>query len=163
MFQDVRKKDDKVRTFAPSDNTTKASFLEDDYDEEKKSTDKYKKIDLHDIKGLIDRIDSKVAEENDIVDLGNNEKNYFRDVNNFLYDIMNGKINDFNKEKKYEKRLKNIEKKLANRRESSEFTKLYEQVITALNNILFSNKKSSERGLAISSLPILLSKMYNNS
>ena len=49
MFQDVRKKDDKVRTFAPSDNTTKPSFFEDDYDEEKKrpkdlkSTDKYKK------------------------------------------------------------------------------------------------------------------------
>ena len=111
MFPDVRKKNDKVRTFAPSDNTTKPSFLEDDYGGEKKSTDKYKTIDLHDIKSLIDRIDRKVTEENDIVDLGNNEKFYFRDVNNFFYDIMNGKINNFNKEKKYEKRFKNIEKK----------------------------------------------------
>ena len=118
---------------------------------------------MHDIKDLIDRIDRKFTEENHIVDLRNNEKICFRDVSNFLYDIMNGKINDFNKEKKYEKRFRNIEKKLANRTESSEFTKLYEQVITALKNILFCNKKSSGRGLTISSLPILLSKMYNNS
>ena len=69
------------------------------------STDKYKKIDLHDIKRLIDRIDRKVTEENDTVDLGNNEKIYFRDFNNFSYDIINGKINDFDKERKYEKKL----------------------------------------------------------
>ena len=67
------------------------------------------------------------------------------------------------KKKKKEKRLKNIQRKLANRTESSEFTKLYEQVVTTLKNILVSNKKSSGRGLTISSLPILLSKMYNNS
>ena len=61
------------------------------------------------------------------------------------------------------KGLKILKKKLANRKKSSEFTKLYEQVITTLKNILLSNKKSSGRGLTISSLAILLSKMYNNS
>ena len=75
------------------------------------STNQYGKINLDHIKGLISRIDRNVTEGDNIVDLGNNEKIYFRDLNDFLYDIMNGKINDFNKEREYEKRLKNTEKK----------------------------------------------------
>ena len=54
---------------------------------------------------------------------------------------MDGKINDFNKEIEYEKRLKNTEKKLVNKTKSIEFTKLYEQFITTLKKILFSDKK----------------------
>ena len=53
------------------------------------------------------------------------------------------------------KRLKNTEKKLANKTIYNEFTELYEQLI-----ILFADKKSSGRGLTISSSPILLSKIY---
>ena len=65
------------------------------------------------------------------------------------------------KKENMKKSFKILKKKLANRKKSSEFTKCYEQVITNLKNILFT-KKSSGRGLTISSLPILLSKMYTN-
>ena len=117
---------------------------------------------MHDVKGLINRISLKVTERDNIVDLGNNEEIYFRDLANFLCDIMDGKINDFNKEREYEKKLKNTEKKLVNKTKSIEFTKLYEQFITTLKKILFSDKKSLGRGLTVSSLPILLSKIYTN-
>ena len=43
---------------------------------------------------------------------------------------MDGKINNFNKEIEYEKRLKNTEKKLANKTIYNEFIELYEQFIT---------------------------------
>ena len=65
---------------------------------------------------LINRIYSEITEGNnivDIVDIGNNNKIYFKDFINFLQDIRNGKIDDFNKEMKYEKRLKDTEVKLA--------------------------------------------------
>ena len=96
-------------------------------------------MDLRDIKGLIDSINLKVTEKDNIVDLGNNKEVYFRDLNDFLHDIMDGKINDFNKKIEYEKRLKNTEEKLANKTKFSEFIKLYEQFITTLKRILFSD------------------------
>ena len=103
-----------------------------------KSMDQYKRIDLRDIKGLIDAIGLKVTEKDNIVDLGNNKEVYFRDLNDFLHDIMDGKINDLNKEIEYEKRLKNTEKKLTNKTKFSESIKLYEQFITTLKkNIIF--------------------------
>ena len=194
VIQDVRKRDDKARTFTPPDNTIE--LAKDDWEklyELKRSTDllksnpnkkfsldgikrpedlerdkilksinQYKKMDLRDIKGLIDRINLKVTEKDNIVDLGNNKEVYFRDLNDFLHDIMDGKINDFNKKIEYEKRLKNTKKQLANKTKFSEFIKLYEQFITTLKRILFSDKKSLDRGLTISSLPILLSKIYTN-
>ena len=92
---------------------------------------------MRDVKGLINRISLKVTERDNIVDLGNNEEIYFRDLANFLCDIMDGKINDFNKERQCEKRLKNTEKKLVNKTKSIEFTKLYEQFITTLKKYYF--------------------------
>ena len=194
VIQDVRKRYDKARTFAPPDNTIKSTKYEEeeiykdlprlklpndkkstklsfdtmkrpkDLERDKilKSTNQYEKIGLRDIKGLIDRIGLKVTEGDNIVDLGNNKEVYFRDLNNFLHDSMDGKINDFSKEIEYEKRLKNTEKKLANKTKFSEFIKLYEQFITTLKRILSSDKKSSGRGLTIGSLTILLSKIYTN-
>ena len=140
-------------------------------DEFKKPTDfkmdkflenKYEKIDLDDINSLIDRINSEILEKDNIVDLGIDKEIYFRDVANFLYDIKDGKINIFNKEREYKKRLKNTEKKLANKTKFNRSIRLYEECINRIKNILFFNKKSSGKGLNISSLPILLSKIYTN-
>ena len=60
------------------------------------------------------------------------------------------------------KGLKILKKKLANRTEFSKFTRLYEQYINMLKRILFGDKKLSGKGLNISSLPILLPKIYTN-
>ena len=62
----------------------------------------------------------------------------------------------------YQKRLKDTEIKLANRTELSDSTRLYERYINILKIILFTPKKSLGRGLTVSSLPILLSKIYAN-
>ena len=60
------------------------------------------------------------------------------------------------------KGLKILKKKLANKTEFSKFTRLYEKYITMLKRILFDDQKLSSKGLNISSLPILLSKIYSN-
>ena len=54
----------------------------------------------------------------------------------FLYDIKDGKINNFNKEREYEKRLKNTEIKLVNRKKLSKFTGRYEHYINVLKIML---------------------------
>ena len=138
--RNVRKIDDKSRTFAPADNTTGPSPLErinesfsrsknlDDktysfdeltFDKFKRPTDfkmnkvlknKYDRIDLNGVNSLIGVINSEITEGDNIVKLGNNKEIYFRDLANFLYDIKDGKINDFNKEIEYEKRLKILKK-----------------------------------------------------
>ena len=127
--------------------------------------DKYEDINLDNINMLINRIYNETTKGDnivDIVDVGNDKKIYFKDLINFLYDIKNGKIDDFNKERKYEKRLKDTKIKLAHRKKLSDFTRLYEQYINILKRELFTPKKSLGRGLTISSLPILLSKIYTN-
>ena len=188
----VSKRDDKSRTFAPSDNTTGPSHLEHineslsrlknpndrtysfdeltfdkikrppDFKMDKFLKNKYERIDLNSVNSLIGVINSEITEVDNIVKLGNNKEIYFRDLTNFLYDIKDGKINDFNKEIEYEKRLKNTEKKLANKTEFSKFTRFYEKYINMLKKILFDDTKLSGKGLNISSLPILLSKIYTS-
>ena len=111
---------------------------------------------------MINRIYNETTKIDNIADIGNNKKIYFKDLTNFLNDITNGKINNFNKEMEYEKRLKDTEIKLANRTELSDSTRLYERYINILKRILFTPKKSLGRGLTVSSLPILLSKIYAN-
>ena len=110
-------------------------------DENLKSMDKYEDIDLDSINMLINRIYNETNKLDNIVDAGNDKKNYFKDLINFLHDIRNGKIDDFNKETKYEKRLKDTEKKLTNRTELSDSTRLYERYINILKRELFSPKK----------------------
>ena len=55
-----------------------------------------------------------------------------------------------------------MKKKLENRTEFSRSTRVYEEYINTLKRMLFTDKKSSGKGLTISSLPILLSKIYTN-
>ena len=111
---------------------------------------------------MIGRINSEILERDNIVDLGNNKEIYSRDLAKFLYDIKDGKINDSNKEIEYEKRLKNTEIKLVNKTIFNKYARLYEQYINTLKRILFTDKKSSGKGLNVSSLPIPLSKIYTN-
>ena len=176
MIQDVRKRDDKARTFAPPDNTIKLTKDQnkkvnkhlvklknlDDIDPARLSFDKIKRpqdlkrdkflknmneferIDLNDVNGLIDIIKNEITEKDNIVDLGNNKEIYFRDLFNFLHDVKDGKINDFNKEGEYEKRLKNTEEKFTNRTKYSEYTRLYEQSINMLRRILFTKNHQAK-------------------
>ena len=65
---------------------------------------------------MIDEINSNIIEGDNIVDLGDNKKIYFRDLINFLYEIKDGKISDFNKEREYEERFMNTDEKLANKK-----------------------------------------------
>ena len=150
---------EKLSTLKNPDDKTYSFKDELTFDEFKKPTDlkkdtffksKHERIDLDDVNSLIDRINSEILEKDNIVDLGNNKEIYFRDLANFLYDIKDGKISDFNKEREYEKRLKNTEKKLANKTKFSRSTRLYEQYINRLKLILFSDKKSSGKGLNVS-------------
>ena len=45
-----------------------------------------------------------------IIDIGHNEIINFNDIINVSKDIINGKINNSNKERKYNEKFKNIEK-----------------------------------------------------
>ena len=135
MFQDVRKRDDKARTFAAPDNTIKLTEEKEvnkhlarlKLPSDKKSTElsfytikrpedmnKYKDINLN-VNDLINKMNNEITEGDNIVDLGNGKDIYFSDIANFLYDIKDGKINYLNKKREYEKRLKNIEYKIANK------------------------------------------------
>ena len=65
---------------------------------------------------MIEEIKENITMGDNIVDLGDGKEVYFNDLNNFLYDIKDGKINNSNKEKEYEKKFEDIENKLANRK-----------------------------------------------
>ena len=62
--QSVRKRDDKVRTFAPLDNVIRQSFLKDNYEN----------INLNDINKLINLINDEITEYDNIADIDNNKK-----------------------------------------------------------------------------------------
>ena len=76
-------------------------------------TKKHKSINLNDVNNLIDEIEKNVTMNDNIVELGDNKFVYFNNLNNFLYGIKDGKINNFNKDKEYEKKFKDADKKLA--------------------------------------------------
>ena len=59
------------------------------------------------------------------LDLGDDEYVYFSYIDDFLHNIKNGEINNFNREKKYNAKFKNIENKLANRKKYSKYVNLY--------------------------------------
>ena len=60
------------------------------------------------------------------------------------------------------KNLKILKKKLENRTKDSNDIILYNHYLNYLKRILSSTGKSSGKGLTISALPILLSKIYTN-
>ena len=103
---------------------------------------KYLDIKLSDVNNLVDKIKQDVKKIDNIIDIGNNESLNFNDIINFSKDIMNGKINNSNKEKKYNEKFKNIEENLENKTKDNNTIKLYITYLNQLKNILFTLKKS---------------------
>ena len=122
---------------------------------------KYEDINLDSVNNLIEEIKKNIRTRDNIVDLGNNKEVYFNDIFNFLHDIKDGYINNFNREKKYNEKFEDVESKLANRKKYDKYVELKMEYLSNLKKILFT-KKSSGKVLNISSLPILLSKIYTN-
>ena len=80
-----------------------------------KNINKYDDINLNDVNNLIDEI-KKILMGDNVLDLGDNKYVYFNHINDFLQDIKDGNINNFNREKKYKEKFKDIEDKLANKK-----------------------------------------------
>ena len=59
---------------------------------------------------MVDKIKQDIKKIDNIIDIGNNKSINFNDITNFLKDIMNGKINNSNKEKNRTKNLKILKK-----------------------------------------------------
>ena len=195
ILQDVRKRDDKARTFALSDDDEMKKLAEiakaklksaelktcgvlikpiekpfdkikrpDDFESERilKNINKYEDINLNEVNNLIDEIEKNITMGDNVLNLGNDEYVYFNDIREFLHNIKHGIINNLNRGKRYNAKFRNIENKLANKKKYSRNIMLYEKYLNDLKKILFFDRKSSGRGLTISSLPILLSKIYTN-
>ena len=152
----------KARTFVLPDKDEKRLKLEGIKIPEDFDSDKYLDINLSDVDNLVGKIKQDVKKIDNIIDIGNNESINFNDIINFSKDIMNGKINNSNKEKKYNEKFKNIEENLENKTKDDNTIKLYIIYLNQLRKILFTLKKSSGKGLTINDLPILLSKIYTN-
>ena len=143
----------------------KSIEIPEDFDSDKYFRDEeteYLDINLGDVDNLVGEIKQNVKNIDNIINIGNNESINFNDIINFLKDIMKGKINNSNKEKKYNEKFKNIEENLENRTKYNNTIRLYIIYLKQLKNILFTLKKSSGKGLTIGDLPILLSKIYTN-
>ena len=111
--KDVRKKDNKARTFAPSDNTEEAAKNIADINE----------IDLREVDNLISDIND-YSHNNNKVKISEGAYIYFSDFVKFLNDIKNGKINNSNIKKAYEDNIRDIEVKLlSTKRESNNINK----------------------------------------
>ena len=54
----------------------------------------------------------KILKKKNIIDLIDNKSINFNDIVDFSKDIIDGKINNFNKEKKYNEKFKDIKKNL---------------------------------------------------
>ena len=134
----------------------------EDFDSDKYFEDKHLDINLSDVNNLVDKIKEDVKNIDNIIDIGNNKSINFNDIINFSKDIINGKINNSNKEKKYNEKFKNIEENLEDKAKDNNTIKLYIIYINQLKKILFTLKKLSDKGLTINYLSILLSKIYTN-
>ena len=55
---------------------------------------------------MIDEVKKKFEKRNNILDIGNFKSVNFYDILNFLQDIIDGEVNDFNKEEKFSENLK---------------------------------------------------------
>ena len=74
---------------------------------------------------MIDEVKNNFEKRNSILDIGNNKSVNFNDILNFLQDIIDGEVNDFNKEEKYNEKFKNVEENLENRTKNSNDIRLY--------------------------------------
>ena len=106
----------------------KSIEIPEDFDSDKyfkNEENEYLDINLGDVDNLVDEIKQNVKNIDNITDIGNNKSINFNDIINFLKDIMKGKINNSNKEKKYNEKFKNIEENLENRTKYNNTIKLY--------------------------------------
>ena len=99
------------------DDITETKSLKD-FESERilKNVNEYEDINLNDVNNLIDEIKKNITINDNSLDLGDDEYVYFSYSNDFLHDIKNGKINIFNRQKKYDAKFRNIENKLANKK-----------------------------------------------
>ena len=111
-------------------------------DDLKNTIDEYKGINLNRVDDLINEIGCNVTIDNNIVDLGDNESIYFKDLLDFLSDIKNNKINKFSKARVYNDRIKKIENKLINRKRDSNNINKYKIFIKKLKNIISGHNTS---------------------
>ena len=86
---------------------------------------------------MIDEVKKKFEKRNNILDIGNNKSANFNDILNFLQDIIDGKVNDFKKEEKYNEKFKNVEKNLENRTKNSNDIRLYNYYLNYLKKYYF--------------------------
>ena len=84
-----------------------------------------------------------LKKKNSIINIGDNKSINFNDIIDFSKDIIDGKINSFNKEKKYNEKFKDIEKNLENKKKTTNDIKLYIFYLNQLKGILFTHKKAS--------------------
>ena len=146
LFQDIEKKDNKDGTFALAD-IDKENFeklidnkeIPEDFDIDEKN--EYLDINLSDVNNLFYTVKKNI--EKKIIDIGDNKSINFNDIIDFSKDIIDGKINNFNKEKKYNEKFKDIEKNLENKKKDTNDIKLYIFYLNRLKKILFTSKKSS--------------------
>ena len=97
--------DNKARTFALAD-----------IDKEIDEKNEYLNINLSDVNNLFNTVKKNIAKKKKIIDIGDNKSINFNDTIDFSKYIIDGKINNFNKEKKYNEKFKDIEKKLQNKK-----------------------------------------------
>ena len=173
VLEDIRKRDDKARTFALSDDDNDDNYkmkklaeitktklklgkletpdvlikpIEKPFDKIKRSEDfekerilkninKYEDINLSDVNNLIDEIEKNITMSDNVLDLGNDEYVYFNDISDFLHNIEYGVINNLNREKIYNAKFRNIENKLANKKNYSRNIRLYEKYLNELKNM----------------------------
>ena len=174
LIQDLEKKDDKARLLLHliKERQKKISDFKElqeiskdrDIDELLKDNDndKYVNINLSNVNDLIDEVKKNFEKRNNILDIRNNKSINFNDILNFLQDIIDSEVHDFNKEEKYNEKFKDVEKNLEIRTKNSNDIRLYNYYLDYLKKIVFSTRKSSGKGLTISAFPILLSKIYTN-
>ena len=123
LLKDVEKKDDEARTFAPPHKRETKKIISDfeelqeisknrNINELLKDNDEYINTNLSNANNLIDEMKKNKKKRNNILDIGNNNRVNFNDIINFLQDIVDGKINNFNRKEKYNEKSKNIEKKI---------------------------------------------------
>ena len=84
---------------------------------------------------MVDKIKQDVKKIDNIIDIGNNKSINFNDIINFSKDIINGKINNSNKEKKYNEKFNNIEEYLENKTKDNNTIKLYIIYLNQLKKI----------------------------
>ena len=87
--------------------------IPEDFDSDKYFRDEeneYLDINLGDVDNLVGKMKQSIKKINNIIDIGNNESINFNDIINFSKDIIDGKINNSNREKNIMKNFKNLKK-----------------------------------------------------